>query len=74
MAMLHVENLHVYYGSIHAIKGISFDVEEGEIVTLIGANGAVSLRHSTRWQGCSNRARVRLCSRARALLVSPHIR
>jgi len=38
--MLKVEDLHVYYGSIHAIKGISFTVEEGEIVTLIGANGA----------------------------------
>ncbi len=38
--MLKVENLHVYYGSIHAIKGISFEVHEGEIVTLIGANGA----------------------------------
>ncbi|MBO5292443.1 MAG: ABC transporter ATP-binding protein [Lachnospiraceae bacterium] len=38
--MLSVENLHVYYGSIHAIKGISFEVNEGEIVTLIGANGA----------------------------------
>ena len=40
MSMLKVEDLHVYYGSIHAIKGISFEVEEGEIVTLIGANGA----------------------------------
>lgn len=40
MAMLKVDDLHVYYGSIHAVKGISFDVEEGEIVTLIGANGA----------------------------------
>jgi len=40
MSLLSVKNLHVYYGSIHAIKGISFDVEEGEIVTLIGANGA----------------------------------
>ena len=38
--MLKVEDLHVYYGSIHAIKGISFEVHEGEIVTLIGANGA----------------------------------
>ncbi|MBD9184136.1 MAG: ABC transporter ATP-binding protein [Clostridiales bacterium] len=38
--MLQVENLNVYYGSIHAIKGISFHVNEGEIVTLIGANGA----------------------------------
>ena len=40
MAMLSVKDLQVYYGSIHAIKGISFEVNEGEIVTLIGANGA----------------------------------
>ena len=40
MSMLKVEDLHVYYGSIHAIKGISFEVNEGEVVTLIGANGA----------------------------------
>lgn len=40
MAMLTVENLQVFYGAIHAIKGVSFDVEQGEIVTLIGANGA----------------------------------
>ena len=38
--MLKVENINVYYGSIHAIKDISFEVQEGEIVTLIGANGA----------------------------------
>ena len=38
--MLKVENINVYYGAIHAIKNISFDVNEGEVVTLIGANGA----------------------------------
>lgn len=38
--ILNVDSINVYYGSIHAIKGISFHVEEGEIVTLIGANGA----------------------------------
>ena len=40
MGMLKVDNINVYYGSIHAIKDISFEVEQGEIVTLIGANGA----------------------------------
>jgi branched-chain amino acid transport system ATP-binding protein len=40
MAMLEVENIHSYYGNIHALKGISLDVEQGEIVTLIGGNGA----------------------------------
>jgi len=40
MAMLEVENIHSYYGNIHALKGISLTVEEGEIVTLIGGNGA----------------------------------
>jgi branched-chain amino acid transport system ATP-binding protein len=40
MAMLEVTDVHTYYGNIHALKGISLQVEEGEIVTMIGANGA----------------------------------
>ena len=40
MALLELENIHTYYGHIHALKGVSLSVEEGEIVTLIGANGA----------------------------------
>ena len=38
--MLRVEDMHVYYGAIHAVKGVSFHVNQGEIVALIGANGA----------------------------------
>jgi branched-chain amino acid transport system ATP-binding protein len=40
MALLEVQNVHSYYGNIHALKGISLSVAKGEIVTLIGANGA----------------------------------
>jgi branched-chain amino acid transport system ATP-binding protein len=40
VALLELRDVHTYYGAIHALRGISFDVEEGEIVTLIGANGA----------------------------------
>ena len=38
--MLEVKNLNVFYGAIHAIKGISFTVNDGELISLIGANGA----------------------------------
>jgi branched-chain amino acid transport system ATP-binding protein len=40
MALLEVNNVHAYYGKIHALKGVSLTVDEGEIVTLIGGNGA----------------------------------
>lgn len=40
MALLQLENIHTYYGQIHALKGISLEVNQGEVVTLIGANGA----------------------------------
>ena len=40
MSLLEIENLEVYYGAINALKGISFNVEQGEIIALIGANGA----------------------------------
>ena len=51
MPMLQVEDIHSYYGNIHALKGISLTVEKGEIVTLIGGNGAgksTTLRTITR--------------------------
>ena len=40
MALLELENVHAYYGNIHALKGVSLNIDKGEIVTLIGANGA----------------------------------
>jgi branched-chain amino acid transport system ATP-binding protein len=40
MALLEVDNIHAYYGNIHALKGVTISVEKGEIVTLIGGNGA----------------------------------
>ena len=40
MALLEVEDIHTFYGNIEALKGVSLTVEEGEIVTLIGSNGA----------------------------------
>ena len=40
--MLKVENLNVYYGGIHALKGVSLNINKGEIVTIIGSNGAAN--------------------------------
>jgi len=40
MALLEIQDIHTYYGTIEALKGISLEVNEGEIVTLIGSNGA----------------------------------
>ena len=40
MILLELEATHVHYGAIHALKGVSISVEEGQIVTLVGANGA----------------------------------
>ena len=40
MSLLKIDNVHTYYGNIHALKGISINIEKGEIVTLIGGNGA----------------------------------
>ena len=40
MALLELEDIHTYYGAIHALRGVTMHVDEGEIVTLIGSNGA----------------------------------
>ena len=40
MSTLNIDNVHTYYGNIHALRGISLNIEKGEIVTLIGGNGA----------------------------------
>ena len=40
MAMLEIKDLNVFYGGIHALKGISLEVEQGQIVSMIGSNGA----------------------------------
>ena len=62
MSLLSIQELHTYYGHVHALKGITLEVREGEIVSLIGANGAgksTTLRgaHPLWWQRNPGRAR-----------------
>ena len=52
MAMLEVKDLAVYYGMIHAIKGVSFEVNKGEIIALIGANEQEKQRSCIPSQDC----------------------
>ena len=52
MAMLEVNDIKVYYGMIQAIKGVSFHVDEGEVIALIGANAPVRQRSCTPYLVC----------------------
>ena len=73
--ILKVEDINVYYGSIHAIKGISFEVQEGEIVTLIGANGAgKSTTLNTVVRSAAQQDRFHLVFRGRAWPRCPAIK
>jgi branched-chain amino acid transport system ATP-binding protein len=71
--MLEVRDLHVYYGEIHALKGISFTVSQGEIVTLLGSNGAGKTTTLRTLSGllAARRGDVRL-EGASLLGVAPH--
>ena len=60
--MLKVDNINVYYGNIHAVKDVSFEVNEGEIVTLIGANGAGKSTTLKTISGLRRCRRAAMCS------------
>ena len=62
--MLAVDDIHVYYGNIAAVKGISLEVRQGEIVTLIGSNGAGKSTTMRTISGLCARAAARSSSRA----------
>ena len=74
MAMLEVKNLEVYYGVIQAIKGISFEVNEGEVIALIGANGAGKTTTLQTSPECFSRKPERLFLRAKISAKSRDIR
>ena len=57
MSMLEVKDLQVYYGVIQALKGISFEVEQGDVVALIGANGAGKTT-TLIWSVCLSRTNI----------------
>ena len=71
--MLHVQDLNVHYGSIHAIHGISLDVDEGEVVSLIGANGAgkTTILHTITGIKKATSGSVELCGTT-LLTTEPH--
>ena len=72
--MLKVDNINVYYGNIHAVKNVSFEVNEGEIVTLIGANGAGNHHPEDHLRPAAPPKRVMCCTRARASRASARTR
>jgi len=69
--LLEVRDLHVYYGAIHALQGISFTVGEGEIVTLIGANGAGKSTTLRTISGLLRPRRGRIAFRGQDITLTP---
>ena len=72
MALLELENVHAYYGNIHALKGVSLNIDKGEMVTLIGANGAGKSSTLRATSGPYVRVRDLFALEERTLPVSLH--
>ena len=73
MSLLELDDLHVHYGAIHALKGVSIAVEEGKIVTLVGANGAGKSTTLRAISGLIQASRGAIRFRGKPLLgVKPH--